>query len=94
MVALCCIQTDVRVQFHPYAQLAEDSDFDERVRARCGGESSIKCNRFSVRAERSGSADGAARTMGPFSHALVNQLIKRDFDPKATRSIRLARGPT
>ena len=78
------IQTDVRVQFHPYAQLAEDSDFDERVRARCGGESSIKCNRFSVRAERSGSADGAARTMGPFSHALVNQLIKRDFDPKAT----------
>ena len=59
------IQTDVRVQFHPYAQLAEDSDFDERVRARCGGESSIKCNRFSVRAERSGSADGAARTMGP-----------------------------
>ena len=27
-------QTDVGVQFHPYAQLAEDSDFDERVRAR------------------------------------------------------------
>ena len=64
--------TDIREQFHPLAELAEDSDFDQRVRWRIYAQNeeaiaSLKCNMFSFAVTSSGSTDGADRAAGPFA---------------------------
>jgi hypothetical protein len=92
--SLACVAlsvlTSVRTQFHPYAQLAEDSDFFQRVLAEWedagnGGQPALKCNLFGCRTVDSGGAGGAVRTQDRFGEQLAMFLQEQlDFDP-ATR---------
>ena len=66
------------MQFHPYAQLGEDVDFDQRLRM--SRYTTLKCNRFCYTHASSGDDHGADRRPTKFATAVVTAAAEV-FDP-------------